>query len=148
MDNINYILRPWQPADLDSLVENANDFDIAIFLTDGFPHPYTREHGEKFIAFANTGESKTFLAIEVGGKAAGGIGVDVKADIMRKNAELGYWLGRKYWGKGIITNAIKEITELAFKKYDITRIYARPYGTNLASQRVWEKAGFKLEFMQ
>ncbi|MDB5263882.1 MAG: family N-acetyltransferase, partial [Adhaeribacter sp.] len=88
--------------------------------------------------------SKIF-AIEVNGEAAGGIGVHPQTDIQRKNAELGYWLAEPYWGKGIITKAIRQMVDFAFQHPDIERIFARPFGTNLASQRVLEKAGFILE---
>ena len=63
----------------------------------------------------------------------------------RKNAELGYWLAEPFWGNGIITKAIVQIVEYGFMNFDITRIFARPYGTNEASQRVLGKAGFTFE---
>lgn len=142
---MNFKLRAWTLNDIDSLVENANNPDIAKFMRDRFPYPYTKEHAIEFIKMATADNPIHLFAIEVDGKAVGGIGVHPETDIMRKNAELGYWLGQNYWGKGIITNAIKEITTFAFNTYDITRLYAVPFGTNKASQRVLEKAGFKLE---
>jgi len=142
---MDFILRPWTINDLDSLVSNANNDQIARFLTDGFPHPYTKENGKAFIAMATKDDPIHIFAIEVNGKAVGGIGIHPQQDIMKKNAELGYWLGEAYWGKGIITKAITEMIQFAFTTFDITRIYARPFGTNLASQRVLEKAGFTLE---
>ena len=138
-------LRPWNIEDAESLVENANNFEIARFMSDAFPYPYTIEHAKNFIAFATKDEPIHIFAIEIEGKAVGGIGIHPQTDIMKKNAELGYWLGEKYWGKGIISKAIQMIIPFAFKTYDITRIYARPFGTNIASQKVLEKAGFVLE---
>jgi len=138
-------LRPWKIEDADSLVENANNFDIARFMSDAFPSPYTLEDAKNFIAFATKDEPTHIFAIEIDGQAVGGIGIHPQADIMKKNAELGYWLGEKYWGKGIISKAIREIIPWAFNTYDITRIYARPFGSNMASQKVLEKAGFVLE---
>ena len=58
---------------------------------------------------------------------------------------MGYWLAEKYWGQGIITKAISEMVKFAFNTYDIDRVFARPFGTNIPSQRVLEKAGFQLE---
>jgi RimJ/RimL family protein N-acetyltransferase len=142
---MDFRLRPWSLNDLDSLVSNANNYNIARFLTDGFPHPYTRANGIAFIAIATKDDPIHIFAIEVNGQAVGGIGIHPQSDIMKKNAELGYWLGEDYWGNGIITKAITQMIDFGFKTYDITRIYARPFGTNLASQRVLEKAGFKLE---
>jgi [ribosomal protein S5]-alanine N-acetyltransferase len=142
---MQFSLRPWTPQDLDSLVENANNLNVACYMTDGFPHPYTHENGKAFIEFATKDHPVHIFAIDVNGKAVGGVGIHPQNDIMKKNAELGYWLAEAYWGNGIITRAIKEIVEFAFKTYDITRIYARPFGNNLASQKVLEKTGFKLE---
>jgi RimJ/RimL family protein N-acetyltransferase len=138
-------LRPWNIEDAESLVENANNFEIARFMSDTFPYPYTIEHANNFIAFATKDEPIHIFAIEIDGKAVGGIGIHPQVDIMKKNAELGYWLGEKYWGKGIISKAIRKIIPWAFKTYDITRIYARPFGSNMVSQKVLEKAGFILE---
>ena len=142
---MQFLLRPWAPTDLDSLVRHANNPDIAKFMMDGFPHPYTEENGRAFIAFATKDDPIHIFAIDVNGEAVGGIGIHPQADVQRKNAELGYWLAEPFWGKGIITNAIKQVIEFGFKTYDINRIFARPYGTNIGSQKVLEKAGFVLE---
>jgi len=142
---MDFLLRPWNSNDVDSLVENANNINIAKFLTDLFPHPYNEQNARNFIARATQDDPIHIFAIDVNGKAVGGIGIHPQTDIHRKNAELGYWLGEKYWGRGIVTQAIRQIVEFAFKTYDITRVFARPFGTNIASQKVLEKAGFKLE---
>lgn len=142
---MDYKLRPWEPADLESLVKHANNRNIARFLTNRFPFPYTPQDGMKFINMAGMDENKLFFAIEIQGEAAGGIGIHRLQDIYRKNAELGYWLSETYWGKGIMTLAVREMTQYAFNQLDINRIFARPFGNNLPSQRVLEKAGFTLE---
>lgn len=139
------MIRPWKTDDVDSLVKHANNRKIADNMTNGFPHPYLREHGEAFIIFANSDDPVHIFAIEVNGEAVGGIGIHPQHDIYCKNAELGYWLSEAYWGHGIIPEAIAEMIRFAFSTYDIQRIYARPFGSNLASQRVLEKAGFRLE---
>ncbi|HSK12446.1 MAG TPA: GNAT family protein [Phnomibacter sp.] len=139
------ILRPWQTNDLDSLVLHANNFHVSRYMTNMFPFPYTRAHGEKFIVFANQDDPIHIFAIEVSGEAVGGIGIHPQADILCKNAELGYWIGEACWGKGIATEAVKQIVPFAFRTFDITRIFARPFGNNPASARVLEKAGFVLE---
>ncbi|HPN70711.1 MAG TPA: GNAT family protein [Saprospiraceae bacterium] len=141
----NFRLRPWHPDDLDSLVKNANDLSIAKFLTNEFPHPYTADAGRRFIEYATSGETIHIFAIEVDGEAVGGIGIHPQRDIMVKNAELGYRLGTAYHGQGIATAAVREMVNFGFNTYDITRIFARPFGSNIASQKVLEKAGFSLE---
>jgi [ribosomal protein S5]-alanine N-acetyltransferase len=114
-------------------------------MTDRFPHPYTKEDAINFIQMASSGTPPNILAIEVEGKAAGGIGLHIQPDIYRKNAEMGYWLGEPFWGKGITTKAIIQMVDYGFHHWDINRIFARPFGTNKASQRVLVKAGFSLE---
>lgn len=145
MTAMKFILRPWKKDDLESLVENANNFNIAKNMTDGFPHPYTLEDGKKFIEFAMSKNPPLIMAIEIDGKAVGGIGLHPQSDIQKKNGELGYWLAEPFWGKGIVTEAIKAMVEYGFKHFEIERIFARPFGTNLASQKALEKTGFKLE---
>lgn len=142
---MDFKLRPWKMEDLESLVRHANNFEIAKNMMDIFPHPYTQEEGEKFIAMTQKNEPPLILAIEVDGKAVGSIGLHPQKDIQKKNGELGYWLSEEYWGKGIVTGAIKQMVEYGFENLEIERIFARPFGTNLASRKALEKAGFRLE---
>ena len=69
----------------------------------------------------------------------------MQGDVYSKSAEIGYWLAEEYWGKGIMSIAVEKICKLAFERYDIVRIYASAFRYNQGSQRVLEKAGFKLE---
>jgi ribosomal-protein-alanine N-acetyltransferase len=142
---MNYRLRPFREDDAVALSRHANNPNIASFMTNGFPHPYMVEHALNFIEYANRDQPVHIFAIEVDGEVAGGIGIHPQSDIHIKNAELGYWLAETHWGKGIATAAVKEMTEFAFRTYDINRVFARPFGNNPASQRVLEKAGFKQE---
>lgn len=142
---MDFVLRPWSLSDLDSLVKYGNNPQIARNMSDQFPHPYTPERARAFIDWAMSEDPPRILAIEVDGEAAGGIGIHPQSDIYRKNAELGYWLGEPYWGKGIMTSAIRQMVAYGFRHWDIDRIFARPFGTNMASQRTLEKAGFILE---
>lgn len=138
-------LRPWHLDDIDDLVALANNKNIAQFMADVFPHPYTIENGKTFIGFATSNPNSKIFAIIVDNKPIGSIGLHLQTDILRKNAEIGYWLGEDYWGKGIITKAIPQIIDYGFKNMDIVRIFARIFETNKASQKVVEKCGFKLE---
>ncbi len=142
---MEYTLRIWQENDVESLIKHANNPKIAQFMTNAFPYPYTEENGKAFIKMASSGNPTNIFAIEVEGNAVGGIGIHPQSDVMCKNAELGYWLGEQYWGRGIITNAIQKMVQYAFENFDLIRIYARPYGNNIASQKALLKAGFKLE---
>lgn len=139
-------LRPWNMADLPSLVKYANDPTVAGNLMDTFPHPHTEEDGKNFLARFTSLDPPLVMAIEVDGEACGAVGVHPQSDVYRKNAELGYWIAAKHRGKGIMTEAVQQAVERAFRiLLDITRIFARPYGSNKASQRVLQKAGFQLE---
>jgi ribosomal-protein-alanine N-acetyltransferase len=142
---MEFKLRPFREDDLESLVKFANNPKIAGNLTNQFPYPYTHEHGKKFIQMAMSHDPIRIHTIEISGEASGGIGVHPQGDVYCKNAELGYWLAEPYWGKGIVTEAVKQMVDYGFKNFDITRIYARPYPHNLASQKLLEKVGFKKE---
>ncbi len=142
---MDFSLRPWTENDLSNLVKYANNPKIAKNLTDKFPHPYTVEFGKQFITMANENSPPTVLAIDIAGEAIGAIGIHPQSDIQCKNAEMGYWLAEPYWGKGIISKAVARMVDYGFKHLTIDRIFARPFGTNIASQKVLEKAGFVLE---
>lgn len=142
---MNYILRDWDILDSDSLVRHANNYNVAKWLTNQFPYPYTEDDAKAYIeAVALNNTSKVF-AIEVDGEAVGSIGIFPQSDIHKKSAEIGYWLSEKYWGNGIISKAIEDIVNYGFNTFDVVRIYARPFSTNKGSQRVLEKAGFLFE---
>ena len=145
MKNVHFQLRSWAINDLESLVQYANNYKIAKNLTNHFPHPYTEKHGRGFIERATQASPRQIMAIDINGRAVGSIGVFPQTDIMCKNAEMGYWLAEPFWGQGIISRAITQMVKYGFEHFDITRIYARPFGPNIASQRALEKAGFVLE---
>lgn len=138
-------LRPLTQDDQLRLAELANNKKIADNLTDMFPHPYSEEHAEQFIAMTEQSSPRNVLGIAVDGQLSGAIGIHPQADIWKRNAELGYWLAEPYWGQGIMTNAIQQMVRYGFQYFDIDRIFARPFGRNTASQRVLQKAGFTLE---
>ena len=143
--NMEFTIRPWTPGDLQCLVKYANNWNIAKNMTDKFPFPYTETDGKEFIEWATEDYPIHILAIDISGEAVGGIGIHPQGDIHKKNAELGYWLAETFWGRGIMTLAVKQMVDFAFDTYDIDRVFARPFETNKASQRVLEKAGFTLE---
>lgn len=142
---MEFILRPWKASDINSLIKYANNWNIAKNLTNQFPHPYTIQDGKAFIEYATKDEPIHIFAIEVNQEAVGGIGIHPQSDIFIKNAEIGYWLGEPFWGHGIVSKAIKQIVQFGFSTFDIERIFARPYGTNFASQKILEKNNFLLE---
>ena len=138
-------LRKLAESDASNLVKYGNNKKIAQNLTDSFPSPYTEEAAHKFIQFASTTDKAQIRAIAIDGELIGVVGLYIQDDIMCKNAELGYWVAESFWGQGIATIAIKQAIDLGFQNLDIVRIFARPYGSNKASQRVIEKLGFTKE---
>ena len=138
-------LRIWKQDDLVDLVHNANNPNIAERLTDAFPSPYTLDKGQEFLDHVMKQVPCEVLAIDLNGKVIGNIGIHPQSDVNRLNAELGYFIGETHWGKGYATQAIQQMISYAFENFPIERIFARPFGSNLASQRVLEKAGFELE---
>jgi len=137
-------LRPFRQEDAPRLAELANNEKIAVNLRDGFPHPYTPEDAEKFIEMALSKPDQIF-AIEYQGEYVGNIGVHLKSDVYRLGAEIGYFLGEPYWGKGIMTKAVNLVCDYAFRELGIVRIDTGVFDFNPASMRVLEKCGFVQE---
>jgi [ribosomal protein S5]-alanine N-acetyltransferase len=138
-------IRSFRAEDAQSLAQHANDRGIWINLRDRFPHPYTIEDARAWIARAHSEEDSTSFAIDVAGEAVGGIGLKLNDDVERVGAEIGYWVGRAFWGRGIATDAVRAFTAHAFATRELTRIYALPFADNAASIRVLEKAGYVRE---
>lgn len=140
-------LRRFSPADTGSLAYHANNANIAVRLQDRFPHPYTEEDARQFIEYARSAEMESVFAIEVDGEAAGAVGIMFQPDVYSQSGELGYWLGEEYWGRGIVSQAVKAMVQHAFGDLRLRRVYARIFSNNIASKRVLEKAGFQFEGM-
>lgn len=138
-------LRPWRAGDEASLVRHANNYRVWRNLRNRFPHPYTLHDARLWVQAASTAEPQTNFAIVVDAQAVGGIGILLQEDVHRHSAEIGYWLGEEYWGRGIVTEAAVAVTEWAFAQFDLRRIYACVYEWNPASMRVLEKAGYECE---
>jgi [ribosomal protein S5]-alanine N-acetyltransferase len=138
-------VRSWRKNDIDALVRYANNAKIAANLRDQFPHPYTRFAGTAYLAEIRSADIETSFAVEYAGEAIGGIGFKLGADIARLSAEMGYWLGEPFWGRGLTTRAVVATSEWAFGHYKLTRIFAMAFSHNVGSMRVLEKAGFERE---
>ena len=144
---MSFLLRPWRTEDAEDLAKAADNPKIAANLRNVFPSPYTLVDANWFINDCIfKGDSHGFTwAIEVDGKAAGGIGVTLLNDVYEKSAELGYWLSEEYWRHGIMSQAVQIICREAFRTFDIIRIFAEPFAHNAGSRGVLEKAGFTYE---
>lgn len=138
-------IRPWKDGDEENLVKYANNKNIARNLRDLFPSPYTFSDARTWIAFNKDLLPALNMAIMLDDELIGGVGVVLKEDIHRKNAEIGYWIAEPFWGKGFATQAVSMMVDYTFQNYDVTRIYASTFDFNIASQRVLEKTGFQKE---
>ena len=140
-------IRKWELSDAKDLAAALSNKKVQDNLRDGLPYPYTEQDGKEFIsAMLSADESETFaFAITVDNMVIGSIGIFRQGNIHRQTAELGYYIAEEYWGKGIMTEAVKQICEYVFGDSDIIRIYAEPFAYNIASCRVLEKVGFQYE---
>lgn len=138
-------MRPWQTDDAHSLIKHANNLNVSRNLRDGFPYPYTMHDARKWLQMVGENKTDIILAIDISGEAAGGIGIHAGKDVYRYNGEIGYWLSEKYWGKGIMTEAVKALVEYAFVQTHFLRIFATIFQHNSSSMRVLEKCGFNFE---
>ena len=138
-------LRPLKQSDIERLVELANNKNVSINLRDGFPNPYTEKDAENFIKICISQDPKAIFAIEFEGLYVGNISLVQGTDVYRRSAEIGYFLGERYWNKGIMTRAVNLICDYGFKNLDIERIHTGVFDYNSSSQRVLEKCGFNKE---
>jgi len=138
-------LRQWFSSDAELLVPLANDPYIARYLSHVFPQPYTRADADRWLREQVDAETVGQFAIEAGGELAGGIGFILGTRERVGTASLGYWLGKRFWGRGIATEAVQGATQWAFDTLRVRRVWANVMAPNVASARVLEKAGFGLE---
>jgi RimJ/RimL family protein N-acetyltransferase len=138
-------IRPWRLDDAESLTKHANNRKVWLALRDLFPHPYTTKNAREFLQRATNAQPATNFCIELEGVAASGIGIRLGQDVHRQTAELGYWLGENFWGRGIMSEAVAGFTDFCFENFPLRRVYAEPFANNPASARVLEKASFVFE---
>jgi ribosomal-protein-alanine N-acetyltransferase len=140
-----YCVRDWAAGDAHSLARYADNRRVVRWLRDRFPYPYTRWDAEAFLIAVGEQSVRTTFAIATDDEAIGGIGLEFGADVHRFTAELGYWLGEPFWGRGIMTDAVRCFTAWTFENLEVYRIHAMVFAGNRASARVLEKAGFVQE---
>ena len=138
------VLRPLIASDADALARYANDPAVAQNLRDRFPHPYQRADAEAYITHVATRPRQTSFGIVVGTEAIGTISLLLGDDIARCSAEIGYWIGQPFWGRGIATDALRAATSFAFATFGLARVFAVPFASSSGSARVLEKAGMVL----
>jgi RimJ/RimL family protein N-acetyltransferase len=140
-----FCIRSYEYSDLEALVKYANNPNISKLLRDKFPFPYTKTDAESWLIHACNQEIETNFAIANEKELIGAIGINLQEDVNRFSAEIGYWIGEPFWGKGITTKALKIFSDFAFRNFGLNRIYAHVFEGNVASEKVLLKAGYKKE---
>ncbi|KAI0543144.1 acetyltransferase [Xylaria digitata] len=143
-------LRRWEDSDAEAQAEMVNDPEVVRYLRSRIPSPYALADAQEYIAYCKAlpPPALSFGVFTLRGELAGSIGLEPpKGDrIYAGTRELGYLASRKFWGRGIMTEAVRELTRWAFATVpDLLRIEAGVFEPNRASQRVLEKAGFVRE---
>ena len=139
------VLRPYRPADRVALAAQADDRLVWLHLRDRFPHPYSADDAEQWIAHARAASPPTDLAVTLDDAVIGGVGIERMSDVTRFTAELGYWLGSGSWGHGYASEAVDAFVTWVFATFPLERLQAFVFAPNAASRRVLEKCGFRLE---
>ena len=137
-------MRPFEPADIDAVYALARDKAIAdnTFV----PHPYALADAEAFVErtrdWWRNDEAYVFAVVEPeSGALAGAMGLHPKPEPEHKSAEVGYWIGLPYQGRGYATAALRMLIQFGFDTLGLNRIEAGHFDHNLASGRVMRKAG-------
>ena len=140
-------LREMRMGDAKYIAKYLNNWNVLQYLS-ALPFPYEEKHAREYIekmkkSLKKKDSADFVLFITVDDKPIGAIGAH-KIESGHK-AEMGYWLSEEYWGKGIMSKAVKDFLSIIFKKFDLKRVYARAYSSNKGSMRVMEKVGMKFE---
>lgn len=140
-------IRHWQESDAKPLARLLNNKKILDNLRDGLPYPYTEKDALFYInsCIAADKNNDFCFAVVYNGEVVGSIGIFRQSNVHFRTAELGYYIGEEYWGKGICTETVRLACEHVFGHTDIVRIYAEPFAENTGSCRVLEKNVFVLE---
>lgn len=138
-------LRTWTDADVATLVKIGDDHEIWLNLRDRFPHPFTTPAAQLWVADQVVDSPPTSFAIEAGGQVVGGVKLTRRTDAHHMCADLTFWIGRQFWGKGFAHGAVKAGTAYGFGRLGLERVQAFVFDWNPAGAKVLEDAGFKLE---
>ncbi|MFT3706038.1 MAG: GNAT family protein [Archangium sp.] len=140
------LLRPLRESDVASIAKHANDHAVWRNLRDAFPHPYSIDDARKFLAHLRESEDARVFGIEVDGQVVGACGLHPQPDVYVRSAELGYWLGSAFHGRGLMTRVVTAVVAHGFMHLPkLERIFASVFEWNPASMRVLEKCGFQRE---
>jgi len=138
-------IRQHMDADLPLITRYASDPAVPHFLQNAFPSPYTEADARKRLERVKQEPVLEGLALEIDGEFAGTMACRMKKDVLRFTGEIGYWLAKPLWGRGVMTEAVRVFSDYLLTQQNLLRLEALVYEPNTASARVLEKAGFTLE---
>ncbi|MEM7380739.1 MAG: GNAT family protein [Bacteroidota bacterium] len=138
-------LRKFNEQDATRLALLCNNIKIWNNVRDYLPHPYSEKDGLAFIRAVAEEDPLATFAIDYEDELAGCIGIQPQSDVYRLTAEIGFWIGEPFWGKGIAPEAIKLATNYGFEELGLIRMYAHCFDFNIGSQKALTKAGFHRE---
>ncbi len=142
---MNLLLRRWKLSDVESLSINANNASININMRDDFPYPYTLLDAKNFILEDMKQTKSSRFAIDIDGNAVGGIELFLRTGEERIIGEISFWLGERFWNKGIMSKALSKAIDYFFEKFSIFKIYAIVFDYNIISQHILKKKYFVKE---
>jgi [ribosomal protein S5]-alanine N-acetyltransferase len=140
-------LTEFRRTDKNALIEYLSDREV-YERTLRIPHPYSAADADRWLDFVDTAPNKVGIQWAIrneAGKLIGGIGLEGFRANQPHRVEIGYWLAKSFWGRGIMTAAVKAVCQIAFEKLDLVKITAHVFSFNDASARVLEKNGFAQE---
>lgn len=133
--------RQFEQKDAALLVAYLNDVNVTQYITGAIPQPYTLGDAQWWL---DVGSHVDYIsAIEINGMFVGCISATLGDFEYDRSAELGYWLGREFWDKGIATQAVEQYSQMIFNATNIVRLFVSVVAENKASIRVLEKNNFK-----
>ena len=142
------ILRSWEDGDAEDLYEYAKNPDVGPIA--GWPAHQSPEESRDVIKNVLNGREAYAVCLKTDGKAIGAIELKLKGhtDLTERDdeCELGYWLGKPFWGQGIMPEAAEEMLRHAFEDLGMTKVWVGYYEGNAKSKRVQEKLGFRYQW--
>ncbi|HEY9098395.1 MAG TPA: GNAT family protein [Thiobacillus sp.] len=138
-------LRDYIISDADRFADLANNENVSRYLIYTFPYPYKKQDAAWWIKSGSKTNNSVAKAIEYRGELVGTVGITPQTGWKGHTAEIGYWVGEEYWGKGIATEALNIMSDLVFSTMKYKKLFAPVLDPNKASMRVLEKCGYSLE---
>ena len=141
IETARLILRPWREEDAESLFKYAQDPDVGVIA--GWPPHTSIENSREIIRTVFSAPEIYAVVLKETNEPIGCCGIVNASDMNNEEAEIGYWIGKPYWGQGLIPEAVKRLLSRCFNELNLDAVWCGFYEGNLKSKRVCEKSGFK-----